>query len=294
MEPVNVFGVDYSGATREGSTWLTQAKLVAIARNPSLKLISCEPIKREELTDFLKQLPSNSVAALDFPFGVPMEFATYWDPQAKKMPDLWHAASKTDREGFEDCVKRFVSRNTEYLRVGESNFPKAFSPLHRVNPDMLPMTFHGMRMLHQLCRAPGFYVPPLAEQKGESRILLECMPGTTLGSFRLPATGYKNGKNRLELREQILHNLGEHSGIDLPNLYTYSDKCMGNDDCLDSVIAAVTAARWALDETQFRHPRAGRVVSPPSSGLRKVSPSALGKNQLDVAQLEGWIYAPNL
>ena len=293
MEPVNVFGVDYSGAKREGSTWLTQAELEVISGSSTLKLNSCEPIKREDLTDFLKQLPSNSVAALDFPFGVPMEFANYWEPNAKKMPDLWRAASNIDRDDFENCVKRFISGNAEYLRVAESNFPRAFSPLHRVNPNMLPMTFHGMSMLHQLCRAPGFHVPPLPEQNGDSRVLLECMPGATLGSFKLPATGYKKGQNHLELRKQILRDLGERSGIDLPNLHKFRAACLGNDDCLDSVIAAVTAARWAMDCTQFRRPRKDRPACQPSSGSRNVSPGACQKDELEMAQLEGWIYVPN-
>ncbi|MCY3639110.1 MAG: DUF429 domain-containing protein, partial [Chloroflexi bacterium] len=47
--------------------------------------------------------------------------------------------------------------------------------------------------------------------------------------------------------------------------------CLANDDCLDAVVAAVAAARWAQDAAKFRQPDA---------------------DELPAARLEGWIYVP--
>ena len=97
------------------------------------------------------------------------------------------------------------------------------------------------------------------------------MPGALLRSLGLPFKGYKRGRDSADRRIQILDNLAAASGIAIPNLGSVRPDCMSNDDCLDSVVAAVGAAMWAQDRARFRHP---------------------APNELDDARLEGWIYVP--
>ena len=82
----------------------------------------------------------------------------------------------------------------------------SFSPLHKVNPNMVPMTFWGMQMLNSLwddvCS-----VPPLTSNPERQITLLETMPGAALRDFGLPHKGYKKGKEALEKREKILKEL---------------------------------------------------------------------------------------
>ena len=49
------------------------------------------------------------------------------------------------------------------------------------------------------------------------------------------------------------------------------EKCIDNDDCLDSLVATIGAAMWVQDPDQFRKPT---------------------PEQKADAELEGWVYAP--
>ena len=97
------------------------------------------------------------------------------------------------------------------------------------------------------------------------------MPGALLKSIGLPYKGYKKGRAALERRDDILGNLAQASGVDLPNLDRVRLACRANDDCLDAVVAAVGASAWAKDTSRFHHP---------------------DSDELADARLEGWIYVP--
>ena len=126
-------------------------------------------------------------------------------------------------------------------------------------------------------------------------MLLEVMPGAALASWVLPHRGYKNGRNAQELRTQILDGLSEEaSGIRLCNLEDFRDLCMGNDDALDSIVAAVVAALWAMDNA-FKIPSANRTVEEALQdydGARQISAGINHWTEVQAAQLEGWIYVP--
>ena len=89
MTERTIVGVDYSGAKRD-VPWITTAAL----EGTTLVLQSCENICREDLIKRLRKLPTNAVAAMDFPFGVPLQFALELDPNASDMSDLWRVASR--------------------------------------------------------------------------------------------------------------------------------------------------------------------------------------------------------
>lgn len=270
-----IIGVDFSGARTDRNTWMTRARL---AHDGSLLLKSAQRIRRNDLYDVLLTVPIPAVVALDFPFGVPSEFANFVAPGCSPtaMPALWDVIASMTIQDFIAKRNKFVAVHGEPKRAGDLKYhPESFSPLHRVNPNMLPMTYHGISLLYrwrQEC-SRRWSVPPLslASPDYNAATLLELMPGALLKSLGLPYKGYKRGRHSIQRRTQILDSLSDKSGILLPNLETVREDCFANDDCLDSVVAAVGAAMWAQDSGRFHHPTGG---------------------ELPDAQLEGWIYVP--
>lgn len=287
---MRIIGVDFSGAQDEkkSATWLAQGRL----EGGVITLETCHPIIRADLTAKLQVLDEPATVAMDFPFSVPVEFANYWQrskvlDDGWEMPNLWAAAAHLTLrwDKFKDLQSalRLEKFKREPNRIGDPS--ESFSPLHTTNPNMVPMTFRGMAMLHDLWgRLPHgtIWVPPLPEPPGYSITLLEVMPGATLRSLNLlPAyNGYKDGKDALENRRGILTTLPnqvEQLGLNLDGLPdALTQTCRANDDALDAVVAAITAAIWAEFPAAFRHP------------------PQLGHPDYQAALLEGWLYAPRI
>lgn len=285
MAATKIIGVDFSGAEKTNSLWVTQAILdgdcLAIEKcfHPSSKRTTAH----ERLEKQLRDLPGDAVVAMDFPFGVPSVFAEYLsrDAKPKTMRDVWRTVATMSVNDFTDKRNEFVqSPSVEPTRLGDARyFPESFSPLHEVRPNMIPMTFYGMQMLHTLWTETRCQVPPLDFARHNGTVLLEVMPGAALKALGLPHREYKNNKGsnplrNLENRQRILTDLNPQAtfGIALQNVQDYRDLFMFNDDALDSFIASIVAALWAKDPDRFRCPQVGK--------------------ELAVAQLEGWIYVP--
>ena len=297
MAETQVLGVDFSGAQSDKNTWITKGWLTGNA----LHIEYCRPIKRNDLTEFLKNLDGNAVAALDFPFGVPFDFARILTTQACTIPDVWAAVGDMCLDDFIDKRNEFVGddRKKELLRAGDIHFPGCYSSLHDVNPNMVPMTFYGMKMLNQLREHHG-EVPPLPVEGRGGPVLLETMPGAVLWSLKLPAKNrgksYKTAQDALQRRKEILNGLGPRSGITL----SYRDgnitkKCLENHDGLDSLVAAAGAAMWVQPQSDFREPDCERTVEEVAAGssrLSRASPKVRDMVEIQAARLEGWIYAP--
>lgn len=270
-----IIGVDFSGARADKNTWVARGLL---GTDGSLMLESVQSTRREDLYRLLAGLPVPAVAALDFPFGVPAQFAAFLSPRRppKDMPDLWRVIDSITADEFIRERNRFVIQHGEPKRAGDRKYhPESYSPLHAVNPNMLPMTYQGIRLLlrwHEEQRY-RWWVPPLPLATAPDAVvtLLELMPGALLKSLGLPYKGYKRGRDSIQRRNQILDGLSSKSGVQLPNLEAVYKGCIANDDCLDSVVAAVGAAMWAQNPDRFHHP---------------------ADDELRDAQLEGWIYAP--
>ena len=274
----NIIGVDFSGARDDRNTWVARGRLGSVGR---LLLDGAERARREEVFELLRDAATPAVAALDFPFGVPAAFAGYLGVRSDSicpadLLDVCRLVANMSDGQFIQARNDFVANHGEPRRAGDAKYHReSFSPLHRVNPNMVPMTYHGMRMLHRLhgSRPTRWHVPPLepTTPPAETVTLLELMPGAFLKTIGLPYKGYKNGRSALQQRDTILAGLSAKSGVILPNLETVADDCRANHDCLDSVVAAVAAAAWALDERRFGHP---------------------ADDELADAGLEGWIYVP--
>ena len=268
-----IIGVDFSGARADKNTWVARGLLDT---DGSLMLESVQSTRREDLYRLLADLPVPAVAALDFPFGVPAQFAAFLSPRRlpNDMPDLWRLIDSITADEFIRERNRFVIQHGEPKRAGDrKHHPESYSPLHAVNPNMLPMTYQGIRLLRRWHEEQPYrwWVPPLPLAAAADAVvtLLELMPGALLKSLGLPYKGYKRGRDSIQRRTQILDSLSSKSGIQLPNLEAVYKGCIANDDCLDSVVAAVGAAMWAQNPDRFHHP---------------------ADDELRDAQLEGWIY----
>ena len=301
MAERTIVGVDFSGARQDKNTWMTKGFLETEdsceLKRGSLMLLSCESISREKLTEQLKELPGDAVAALDFPFSVPIAFSEYLGYPNSDMPDLWQAAATMEQAEFIAQRDEFVKENGELLRAGDLHVPGCFSCLHKTNPNMVPMTFHGMKILSTLWKRTNLQVPPLKFPERKGAVMLEVMPGAALNAFELPNKGYKGGQNAFELRMKILRGLRRVSDVKVINLPAFHEECMFSDDALDSIVAAVVAALWAMNESEnaFRKPSKRHTVADAFakySGKRKISPGIGFLTEQEAARKEGWIYVP--
>ena len=179
-----------SGAEREGKTWAAQGRL---SDDHTLRLDSVRPVLREDLYDLPAQTAPPAVVAMDFPFGVPAAFAEYicGGVQPSEMPDVWRRVAAMDKDEFIAARDAFVRVNGEPKRICDAHFPGAFSPLHNVSPNMVPMTYEGIRLLHRWRQSDAgrWYVPPLPLPAGAGSkqvALLEVMPGMLLKEMNPP------------------------------------------------------------------------------------------------------------
>ena len=302
MAERTIVGVDFSGAGEDsdvGGTWVTKGFLDTKDsfdfEKGALLLLSCEPIPRKELTHRLRELPNDAVAALDFPFSVPIAFAEHLCYPEIEMPKLWQSVAHMEFNEF----KRKAEEFTDLLRIGDLHCSNAKPCLKmKGNPVMVNMTFKGMQMLHTL-RQAGCRVPPLDDDECNGATLLEVMPGAALKAFELPGDGYKGGRTAFENRQRILRGLRKLSDVKVINLRDFHEHCMFSDDALDSIVAAVAAALWAMDgsERAFKKPSKQHTVADALAkykGKRKISPGIEQLTEEKAALKEGWIYVPRI
>ena len=303
MAERTIVGVDFSGAKDDGKTWITKGFLDTEdsfdTKKGSLTLLSCKSVSREDLTEQLRSLPNDVVATLDFPFSVPIAFSEFLGLPNSEMPDLWQAATAMGQEEFIAQRDEFVEKCEELLRVGDLHVPGCTSCLHKVNPNMLPMTFHGMQILNTLWKQTNCQVPPLREASHNGPTLAEVMPGAALKAFKLPDKGFKGGQAAFENRQKILRGLPKIADVKLINLRDFHDHCMFSDDALDSIVAAVVAALWVMDDSEraFIKPSKGDTVADAFAkykGKRKISPGIDHLTEEEAARKEGWIYVPRI
>ncbi|MDE2687716.1 MAG: DUF429 domain-containing protein [Chloroflexota bacterium] len=270
-----VIGIDYSGAKHDRDTWVAQGELKA---DSTIELWSAYPTIRRDVVSLLMQVSTPAIAGIDFPFCVPTGFIKflYGDCNLTEMSEVWKIIGSLEQEDFIARRDSFIEKiGYEPKRAGDKKyFRESFSPLHDVRPNMIPMTYYGINMLCELHDShPGrWIVPPLqspSDMTGNTVTLLETMPGAFLKAIGARHKGYKTTHNAIENREGIIEIIERRFDITLPSAMRMG--CLANDDCLDAMVAAVAAASWAQDATQFRHPT---------------------RDELSLAKLEGWIYVP--
>ena len=262
---MKIFGVDFSGARDDNNTWVAEASV----EDGVLTLDSCRPIRRAYLTELLRDAPTPCIAAMDFPFGLPLAFAAYWLGKATSLVDLWETAAGGGFERFLERRDAFVEQQGEPKRACDAYYPESYPSLHRANPNMLPMTYRGMELMGVLRKA-GWAVAPL-DSANRDRTAIEVMPGATLRALGLPYKGYKKGRSALELRRRIFDGLPQCAAVPAPGMAALSEVCMFSDDALDAVVAAFTGALWVTAPDAFHLP---------------------SDEECDQAKMEGWMCVP--
>ena len=268
-DPGRMFaGVDYSGDMRDprDRTWLAIVEL----RGERLRVSRLEPTGRHGLQGFLRDphrlLMHVEAIGLDFPFGLPIPFAESLLGEPVPEEGWWALArrlEKMSRPEYLVAVQEFRDAHGEIKRLTDEK-AGAFSPLHRVNPDLGPMTYHGIRMVAE--DRSRFALRPFETAQG--KLLLEVYPGGFLKTLSLPAgSGSRGARNRAILN--ALMNV-EELPVDLDE--EHARTCANKRDALDAVIAARLTARAVL------------------TGEVDRTADELAPGEGDRVRREGWIY----
>ncbi|HXV76770.1 MAG TPA: DUF429 domain-containing protein [Candidatus Polarisedimenticolaceae bacterium] len=263
-------GVDYSGDMRDPreATWLAIVELCG----DRLNVVRLDATGRHGLEGYLREpdatLMNVEAIGLDFPFSVPLGFAERLLGGAFPDEGWWALARKMEtlsRPEYLVALQEYRDQHGESRRHTDE-VADAFSPLHRVDPDRGPMTFHGIRMIAE--DRSRYAVRPFESAQG--RLLLEVYPGGFTRRLSPLAVSEKaNGRGR---RQRILSALG-HAGY-LPTTCDArtARKCLERGDALDAVIAARQAAVAVM------------------TGEVERTPEQLAPDAAERVRREGWIY----
>ncbi len=202
---------------------------------------------------------------LDFPFGLPLPFAE--TILGGSFPDegWWALVRKLERLSRPDylvALQEFRDGHGELKRLTDEK-AGAFSPLHRIDPDLGPMTYHGIRMIAE--ERSRYAVRPFESARG--RLLLEVYPGAIARRLRLGEAGHGSGRV-----SAILGGLEKLERLPVEIDDAQRSRCLSRRDALDAVIAARCAAMAVL------------------SGEVEKSPEELCPGEGDRVRKEGWIY----
>ncbi len=259
-------GGDFSGDMRDPreGTWLAVAEL----RDGVLHLASLEATGRHGLESRLRdpdaRLSRAEAIGLDFPFGLPVAFAEALLEGAFPEEGWWALARRLERMTRPEFLTRLHEFREAHgeLKRRTDGAAGAFSPLHRVNPDLGPMTYHGIRMIAE--ERSRYAIRPFESARG--RRLLEVYPGATSRRLRPgspPAEGGRLASMAAALRElpSLPVDLGPHRPA-----------ALARRDALDAVLAARAAAVAVV------------------SGEADRPPAELDAGAAREVQLEGWIF----
>lgn len=291
-----IAGADFSAAKKiPNATWLALGELEAGV----LKITSLENTGSLALPAALSEAKGSGavLCGLDFPFSYPLPFLEFLGGQVPFPPletctwlELASAIRNGGFENIETMAAKFAegSKATgkpEPLRLCDTlTVPRAKSPLHKINPGMLKMTFHGIETLLQL-REFGFSVLPFEgtlPDRTTQNSVIEVYPAATLRALGIDHTLYK-GKDCKRINA-ILEALQERKtqspklhSVKSPRLNYVSlhlesvpaKTAAASHDALDAVLAALAAAQALMNRQA--------VACQPGLEPRSLA-------------LEGWIY----
>jgi hypothetical protein len=264
-------GVDFSGDMRDprDATWLSIVEL----RDDRLRVHRLDATGRHGLQTYLRD-PDSTMAnveaiGLDFPFGLPIDFARKLMGGDFPEEGWWALAKrleKLSRPDYLTAVQEFRDETGESKRHTDEA-AQAHSPLHRVNPDLGPMTYHGIRMIAE--DRSRYAVKPFESAQG--KLLLEVYPGGYVKQLTLPPRPTPDGEGR-ERRRHILNALGRLDYLPIELDDRVVKHCLSRRDALDAVIAARMAAVAVL------------------TGEVERTPEELAPDAANRVRHEGWIY----
>jgi len=262
-------GADYSGDMRDPreATWLAVVELTQANR---LHVVRLEATGRAGLQSRLRDADSElrqvEAFGLDFPFGLPLAFAESLLGGPFPEEGWWALARRLERMSRPEyliALQEFRDVHGEIKRLTDET-AKAFSPLHRVNPDLGPMTYHGIRLIAE--ERSRYAVRPFESAKG--RLLLEVYPGGALRRLQ----GSESAPGAEERNSAFLSLLGRAEQLPVDLEEPLRRKCLERRDALDAVLAARCAALAVLGGETAR------------------SPEELAPGEAERVRREGWIY----
>ena len=252
--------------------------------------------------------PYPTIIGLDFPFAYPLPFTNFFTSQFAnaKRSDFsnWLTATRLIASTpFSQIENARTAFNAEPRTLcGNLTDPKAQSPLHRINPGMLKMTWRGLQILTELKDSLGFSIAPFELNLGitpkptkenpsdpapsapapsaPTPIALEIYPAAALKAFNLSHQKYKGRTPEARaLRSQLLDALQKLHTVKptptrLPMLQMGPEATKAallDDNAFDALVAAYATATVILNLDTVRHPTAA---------------------DHDIVSREGWIYVP--
>jgi hypothetical protein len=258
-------GAGYNGDMRDPreGTWLAVLEL----EGSFLRVERLEATGRHGLQLRLRDSDSTLMRAeaigLGFPFGAPASFAEAIG--ARTGDGWWGFARHLERMSRPDylvAVQDFRESAGEVKRWTDE-VAGSTSPLHRVNPDLAPMSYHGIRMMAE--ERSRYAIRPFESARG--RLLLEVCPyaiARKLTHDDLPA--------RASRLESLIHALERLPAFPVQFPEPFRSRCLVRRDALDAVMAARAAAVAVL------------------TGETDRVPDSLPPEQRDRVHFEGWIY----
>jgi hypothetical protein len=264
-------GVDFSGDMRDrkDGTWLAVVEL----DGEGLRVVRLEATGRIGLENRLMDADASllrvEALGLDFPFSLPLPFVKDLLGQKRAGTDWWAVARRfksLSRPAYLKAVNQFREAHGEVKRHTDE-IAGAFSPLHRVNPDLGPMVYHGIRMIAK--GRSRHALRPFESARG--RLLFEVYPGGFIRRHRLDAERVPGGR-----LAAIVTALGRLPRYPLEIGSPWRSRCLSQRDALDAVLAARCAAGAVL------------------SGESEKDPKELAPGQEDRIRAEGWIYGLDL
>lgn len=260
-------GVDYSGDMRDPreATWLALLEL----ERDRLRVVRLEATGRHGLHSHLRNPDSAlmhvEAIGLDFPFGLPLPFAEKLLDRPFPAAGWWALVKRLEkltRPDYLVAIQEFRDANGEAKRLTDER-AQAFSPLHRINPDLGPMTYHGVRMIAE--ERSRYVVRPFESAQGT--LLLEVYPGALVRRLKLDEDGKKRSRNGA-----ILEALGRLDLLPVTVESPFLKRCLSRRDAIDAVIAARLAAAAVISG------EAGRTAE------------ELAPEHGEQVRREGWIY----
>jgi hypothetical protein len=245
----DILGVDFSGASEAGrDLWVTEATQSA----NGLRIERCYRAADEWGRDredahggVAEHIAAGAfrTAGLDFPFSLPQglldaECGGSWNGLLNWVAD---GGGPSDPTAFAEQCRNSATRLTD----GAVSNLRRETDLQRAGlcpyaPQVMYQTFYGARnVLKQLAAHNDTAVVPMQEDSDSQTAVCEVYPAATFGWLGCYREGYKNTageRNRRKANVAALEDCSVDPG-------RFRETYIENDDALDSLAAAVSAAR---------------------------------------------------
>jgi hypothetical protein len=262
VSDARVLGVDFSGAKRPGeSIWITEARLgdgLTVERCRAAGETLGERGRAAVLSALVDHVDGAAVVGFDFPFGLPRPVVETLDgPATWSETVTWVRDEFPDAETFAERCQSAAQTATDgdrtYLKRATDGPVGAKSPYHFFT---FRQAYHGVgEVLAPLLGREVAVAPMTVDRRGGGSrerdhrrdgrpTVVEAYPAGTLRRLDLPAERYKDDTEPARSRrERILAGVTEDEAVSVARTARTAALSDPGGDALDSLVAAVAAAR---------------------------------------------------